>query len=80
MIGLHLADQARIALVHDQMQSGVTEDGKPQEGEHRRDQHDTDYKLANGATAANFGNKQPDKRGPSDRPAKNKQRPVANPV
>ena len=80
MVGLNLANECGIALVHNLVQSGVAEDGKPQKGKDGRHQHYTHHKLTDRAAATDLGHEQPDKRCPGDGPAKNKQGPVADPV
>src|SRR5690606_41644966 len=68
------------AFIHDQVQGGVAEYREPQESEHRRHQHHTEHKLADGTTAADLGDKHAHERRPGNGPAEDEQRPVTDPI
>src|SRR5690606_16852357 len=77
---LYRPNQRGVTLVHDFVQRRVTEYGKPQEGKNRRHKHHPEHELTDGAPTADFRNKKANKRRPGNRPAKNEQCPVTNPV
>src|SRR5690606_16850927 len=80
VVFLYRPYQGGVAFIHNLVQCSVAEYGKPEKGKNRRHKHHPENKLADGAPAADFRNKKTDKRRPRNRPAKNKQGPVTNPV
>ena len=80
MIRLYFTYQRLFALLHNKVQCGVTKDGEPEEGEQSRYCQHPEYELTNSTATADLRNKEAHKRRPGNRPGKDEQRPVTNPV
>ena len=63
-----------------QLQRGAAEDGHPQEAEQRRDDHDAEDQLTDGAALGDAGDEHADERRPRDPPAPVEDGPAALPL